>query len=139
MRLQRELTMAERAKDVTHLVGHLASTHRVRSPAPYETRDRGVCHQSQHHREGCRSIRNSNHPWIHKKLKTSLGFVRSCPKKEGGEEEKEGRMGVGERREEEEKDKDRSHKKPKVCLYRDILIPLGNVDSLRINPHNVCH
>lgn len=83
-----------------------------------------------------RRMRNSNHPWIHKKLKTRLGFVRSCPKKEGGEEEEEERMGRGEkRREGEEKDKNRSHKKPKVCLYRNILIPLDNVDSLQINPH----
>lgn len=87
-----------------------------------------------------RRMRNSNHPWIHKKLKTRLGFVRSCPKKEGGEEEEEERMGRGEkRREGEEKDKNRSHKKPKVCLYRNILIPLDNVDSLQINPHNACH
>lgn len=37
--------MAERAKDVAHLVGLLASTHKVRSPAPYETRDSGLCQQ----------------------------------------------------------------------------------------------
>lgn len=86
------LNVEERAKDVAHLVGHLASTHKVRSPAPCETRCSGVCQQSQHQREGCRRIRNLNHPWIHKKLKTRLGFVRPCPKKEGGEEEEEGRM-----------------------------------------------
>lgn len=95
MRLQRVLTVAERAMDVAHLVGHLASMHKVRSPVPCETRYNGMCQQSQHQREGCRRIRNPNHPWIHKKFKTRLAFVRPCPKMEEGEEEEEGRMREG--------------------------------------------
>lgn len=49
--------------------------------------------------------------------------------------EEEERGGRGE----EEEEKARSYKNPKVCLYRDILIPFDNIGSLQINPHSTCH